>query len=236
MLIFRQLFDPQSSTYSYLLGDSDSGEAVLIDPVFEQSARDAALVRELGLKLAYTLETHVHADHVTGGATLRAHLGSKIALGAASGAEGADRYLNDRDRVTFGKRYLEVRATPGHTNGCVSYVLDNESMAFTGDCLLIRGCGRTDFQQGDPRSMYRSVHTRIFSLPENCLIYPAHDYRGLMLTSVAEERQFNPRLGGQLSEDDFVGYMSNLGLPHPKQMDIAVPANLKCGQIGRAHV
>ena len=229
MLIFRQLFDPQSSTYSYLLGDKESGEAVLIDPVFEQSARDAALVRELGLKLAYTLETHVHADHVTGGATLRAHLGSKIALSAASGAEGADRYLGDRDRVVFGKRYLEVRATPGHTNGCVTYVLDNESMAFTGDCLLIRGCGRTDFQQGDPRSMYRSVHTRIFSLPENCLIYPAHDYRGLMLTSVGEERQFNPRLGGQLSEDDFVGYMSNLGLPHPKQMDIAVPANLKCG-------
>jgi sulfur dioxygenase len=229
LLIFRQLFDPQSSTYSYLLGDSDSRDAVLIDPVFEQAARDAALVRELNLKLVYTLETHVHADHVTGAANLRSHLGSKIALCAMSGAEGADRYLNDRERVSFGKRYLEVRSTPGHTNGCVTYVLDNETMAFTGDCLLIRGCGRTDFQQGDPRSMYRSVHTRIFSLPENCLLYPAHDYRGLMLTSVGEERKFNPRLGGQLSEDDFVGYMSNLGLPHPKQMDIAVPANLKCG-------
>jgi sulfur dioxygenase len=229
LLIFRQLFDPQSSTYSYLLGDSDSGEAVLIDPVFEQAPRDAALVRELGLKLLYTLETHVHADHVTGAANLRSHLGSKITLSEASGAAGADRYLKDRERVTFGKRYLEARATPGHTGGCLTYVLDNETMAFTGDCLLIRGCGRTDFQQGDPRAMYRSVHTRIFSLPENCLIYPAHDYRGLMLTSVGEERQFNPRLGGQLSEDDFVGYMSNLGLPHPKQMDIAVPANLKCG-------
>ena len=229
MLIFRQLFDPQSSTYSYLLGDGEAGEAVLIDPVFEQAARDAALVRELGLKLVYTLETHVHADHVTGAAILRSHLGSKIALSEASGAQGGDRYLKDRDRVSFGKRYLEVRATPGHTNGCVTYVLDNESMAFTGDCLLIRGCGRTDFQQGDPRSMYRSVHMRIFSLPENCLVYPAHDYRGLMLTSVGEERRFNPRLGGELSEDDFVGYMSNLGLPHPKQMDIAVPANMKCG-------
>ena len=229
MLVFRQLFDPQSSTYSYLLGDGDSGEAVLIDPVFEQTARDAALVRELGLKLVYTLETHVHADHVTGAATLRSHLGSKIALAAASGAEGADRYLADRDRVAFGKRYLEVRSTPGHTSGCLTYVLDNETMAFTGDCVLIRGCGRTDFQQGDPRAMYRSVHTKILSLPANCLLYPAHDYRGLMLTSVGEERQFNPRFGGQLSEDDFVGYMSNLGLPHPKQMDIAVPANLKCG-------
>ncbi len=229
MLVFRQLFDPQSSTYSYLLGDGDSGEAVLIDPVFEQTARDAALVRELGLKLVYTLETHVHADHVTSAATLRSHLGSKIALSKASGAEGADRYLGDRDRVAFGKRYLEVRSTPGHTNGCLTYVLDNETMAFTGDCVLIRGCGRTDFQQGDPRAMYRSVHTKILSLPANCLLYPAHDYRGLMLTSVGEERQFNPRFGGQLSEDDFVGYMSNLGLPHPKQMDIAVPANLKCG-------
>jgi len=229
LLIFRQLFDPQSSTYSYLLGDGAGGEAVLIDPVYEQAPRDSALVRELGLKLQCTLETHVHADHVTGASALKGRLGSKIALGAASGADGADRYLEDRERVAFGKRYLEVRSTPGHTNGCVTYVLDNESMAFTGDCLLIRGCGRTDFQQGSPRTMYRSVHTQIFSLPEACLLYPGHDYRGLMVTSVGEERRFNPRLGGQLSEDDFVGYMRNLGLPHPKQMDIAVPANLKCG-------
>ena len=229
VLIFRQLFDPQSSTYSYLLADGDTSEAVLIDSVFEQAPRDSALVRELGLKLQFTLETHVHADHVTGAATLRSHLGSRIALGAASGTAGADCFLDDHERVVFGKRYLEVRSTPGHTNGCVTYVLDNESMAFTGDCLLIRGCGRTDFQQGDPRAMYRSVHTKILSLPEACLLYPGHDYRGLMVTSVGEERRFNPRLGGQLSEDDFVGYMRNLGLPHPKQMDIAVPANLKCG-------
>jgi sulfur dioxygenase len=230
LLIFRQLFDPQSSTYSYLLGDSESGEAVLIDPVFEQAPRDRALIRELGLNLQCTLETHVHADHVTGASILKEHLGSKIALGSASGAEGADRYLEDRDRVAFGRRYLQVRPTPGHTNGCITYALDNESMAFTGDCLLIRGCGRTDFQQGDPRTMYRSVHTQIFSLPEACLLYPGHDYRGLSVTSVGEERRFNPRLGGQLSEEDFVGYMRNLGLPHPKQMDIAVPANLKSGK------
>ena len=230
MLIFRQLFDPQSSTYSYLLADPETADAVLIDPVFEQVPRDSALLRELGLKLLFTLESHVHADHVTGASLLKQRLGSRIALSGASGAEGADRYLADRERVVFGKRYLEVRATPGHTNGCVTYVLDNESMAFTGDCLLIRGCGRTDFQQGDPRAMYRSVHTQIFSLPESCLLYPGHDYRGLSVTSMAEERRFNPRLGGQLSEDDFVGYMRNLGLPHPKQMDIAVPANLKCGR------
>jgi glyoxylase-like metal-dependent hydrolase (beta-lactamase superfamily II)/rhodanese-related sulfurtransferase len=230
MLIFRQLFDPQSSTYSYLLADPETAEAVLIDPVFEQVPRDSALLRELGLKLLFTLESHVHADHVTGAWLLKQRLGSRIALSGAGGAEGADRYLADRERVAFGKRYLQVRATPGHTDGCVTYVLDNETMAFTGDCLLIRGCGRTDFQQGDPRAMYRSVHTQIFSLPESCLLYPGHDYRGLSVTSVAEERRFNPRLGGQLSEDDFVGYMRNLGLPHPKQMDIAVPANMKCGQ------
>ena len=134
------------------------------------------------------------------------------------------------DRIAFGARYVEVRATPGHTHGCISYVLDNESMAFTGDCLLIRGCGRTDFQQGDAHVMYHSVHTQLFTLPDACLLYPAHDYRGLSVTSVAEEKRFNPRLGGAISESDFVGYMNNLNLPHPKQIDAAVPANLRCGE------
>jgi rhodanese-related sulfurtransferase len=146
------------------------------------------------------------------------------------GAEGADRYLVHGDRVGFGKRYLTVRATPGHTAGCLTYILDDESRAFTGDCLLIRSAGRTDFQQGSAAALYRSVHTQIFSLPAACLLYPAHDYRGLTVTSVAEERQFNPRLGGELSEQDFAGYMANLGLPHPKKIDVAVPANLRCGQ------
>ena len=230
MLLFRQLFDPHSSTYSYLLGDPRSREAILIDPVFEQARRDAALVEELDCKLRATLETHVHADHVTGAWLLKRRFGSKIALCAQSGAEGADRYLGHGDRVEFGKRYLETRATPGHTRGCVTYVLDDESIAFTGDCLLIRGSGRTDFQQGDAREMYRSVRSQILTLPPTCLLYPAHDYRGLTVTSVAEERRFNPRLGGDIGEGDFVGYMSNLGLPHPKLMDIAVPANLRCGQ------
>src|SRR5438309_5716619 len=230
MLIFRQLFDPQSSTYSYLLGDSRAREAVLIDPVFEQARRDAALVSELGLTLLATLETHVHADHITGAWLLKRQFGSAIGLSAASGAEGADRYLAHGDRVKFGARYLEVRATPGHTHGCVTYVLDDESMAFTGDCLLIRGSGRTDFQQGDPRAMYSSVRSQILTLPPACLLYPAHDYRGLTVTSVAEEGRFNPRLGGAIGECDFVGYMNNLGLPHPKLIDIAVPANLRCGR------
>src|SRR5438552_3713987 len=160
MLIFRQLFDPQSSTYSYLLGDARAKEAVLIDPVFEHVRRDAALIAELELKLIATLETHIHADHVTGAWLLKRQFDSAICLSAASGAEGADRYLAHGDRVQFGSRYLETRATPGHTHGCVTYVLDDESMAFTGDCLLIRGSGRTDFPQGDPPEMYRSVRSQ----------------------------------------------------------------------------
>lgn len=228
MLIFRQLVDLQSSTYTYLLGDS--GEAVLIDPVFEQVQRDAALLDELGLRLRWTLDTHVHADHVTAAWLLKQRAGSAIALGGDSGAEGFDRALRDGDRVEFGRRSLAVRATPGHTAGCLTYVLDDDSMAFTGDCLLVRGCGRTDFQGGDARALYRSVHGRIFTLPDPCRLYPAHDYRGVTVSTVGEERRFNPRLGGDLSEDDFAGYMRNLGLPHPKQMAIAVPANLRCGR------
>ena len=232
MLVFRQLFDPTSSTYTYLLGCGSTREALLIDPVFEQVRRDGALVAELGLTLSWTLDTHVHADHVTGAWLLKQRLGSRIALSAASGASGADRLLQDGDRIEFGRRALEVRSTPGHTSGCVTYVLDDESMAFTGDCLMIRGSGRTDFQQGDPRALYRSVRSRIFSLPESCLLYPAHDYRGLTVSSVVEEKTFNPRLGGEIAENDYVGYMKNLDLPHPKKIDEAVPANLRCGQPG----
>lgn len=229
-MVFRQLFDPQSSTYTYLLGDAASREAVLIDPVFEQVRRDAALVEELGLKLLWTLETHVHADHVTGAWLLRQKLGSRIALSQAGGAEGADRHLAHGEKIQFGQRHLEARATPGHTSGCMTYVLDDRSMAFTGDALLIRGCGRTDFQQGDPRTLFRSVREQVFSLPDACLLYPGHDYRGLTVTSVGEEKRYNPRLAESVGEGDFVGYMNHLGLPHPKQMDAAVPANLQCGR------
>jgi sulfur dioxygenase len=230
MLVFRQLFDAISSTYTYLLGDRDSGQALLIDPVFEQARRDGALLRELGLTLVATLETHVHADHVTGAWLHRQRTGSRIAVAAASGAQGIDLPLRDGDRVAFGRRHVQVRTTPGHTDGCLTFVLDDETMAFTGDALLIRGCGRTDFQQGDPAALYRSVRGRILSLPAACLLYPAHDYSGRMVTTVDEERRFNPRFGGDSSETDFVGYMNHLGLPHPKQMDVAVPANLRCGR------
>jgi sulfur dioxygenase len=229
-MIFRQLFEPQSSTFTYLLADSATREALLIDPVFEQARRDAALVEELGLELAWTLETHVHADHVTGAWLLKERLGSRIAISAASGAEGADRYLEPAEKIIFGRRHVEARATPGHTSGCMTYVLDDRSMAFTGDALLIRGCGRTDFQQGDPQTLFRSVRGQIFTLPDHCTLYPGHDYRGLTATSVAEEKRYNPRLGEAILEQDFVGYMKHLGLPHPKQMALAVPANLKCGK------
>ena len=230
MLVFRQLFDQVSSTYTYVLGDSDSGEAVVIDAVYEQAGRDQALLDELGLKLVSVIDTHCHADHVTGAWLLKYHTGAKIGISEKAGVEGADRLLTHGNRINFGSRYLKARETPGHTNGCMTYVMDDESMAFTGDTLLIRGCGRTDFQQGDARALYRSIQTQILALPDQTKLYPGHDYKGITMTSVAEEKQFNPRLGGQISEQDFVGYMDNLGLAHPKQIDIALPANLRCGR------
>jgi glyoxylase-like metal-dependent hydrolase (beta-lactamase superfamily II)/rhodanese-related sulfurtransferase len=230
MFVFRQLFDTTSSTYTYLLGDGTRDEALLVDPVFEHVRRDSALLRELGLRLVATLETHVHADHITGAWLLRQRHGSAIALGANAGAQGADRYLAHGDRIDFGGRALRARATPGHTSGCMTYVLDDERMAFTGDALLIRGCGRTDFQQGSPARLYRSVHEQILSLPPQCLLYPGHDYKGLTVTCVEEERRYNPRFGGASNESDFTGYMTHIDLPHPKLMDVAVPANLRCGR------
>ncbi len=230
MLVFRQLFDPESSTYTYLLGESTTRWSILIDPVFELARRDLALLNELDLKLDCVLETHCHADHVTSAWLLKQHTGAVIAVSANAGIDGADRYLQRGDRIAFGKRYVEVRETPGHTNGCVTYVLDDESMAFTGDAVLIRGCGRTDFQQGDPARLYQSIRTQVFSLPDTTRLFPGHDYNGLTVTSVGEEKRFNPRCGGQISEGDFTGYMNNLGLDHPKKLDIAVAANLRCGR------
>jgi sulfur dioxygenase len=231
-LIFRQLFDADSSTYTYLLADLVSRQAVLIDPVFEQHRRDRALIEELDLTLVATLDTHCHADHVTGAWLMQHALGSKIGISGRYGdmVTGADYLLDHGDRVTFGERALEVRATPGHTDGCITYVLDDHSMAFTGDCLLIRGAGRCDFQQGNAQTMYASITEQIFTLPDDCIIWPAHDYSGRTASSVGEEKAHNPRIGGQADETDFVGYMENLGLPHPKKIDIAIPANCVCGQ------
>lgn len=229
-MIFRQLFDPASCTYTYLLGDEPSGEAVLIDCVFEQHARDAALVRELGLKLTLTLDTHCHADHVTGAWLMRAALGSRIGLSGVYGADNVDVPMAHGDIVRFGACALELRATPGHTNGCLSLVMLDHAMVFTGDALLVRGAGRTDFQSGDPHRLFQSIREQLLTLPDDCAVYPAHDYEGRTSSTVGEERRFNPRIGGGAREEDFVGYMNNLGLPHPKQLAVALPANLRSGE------
>jgi glyoxylase-like metal-dependent hydrolase (beta-lactamase superfamily II)/rhodanese-related sulfurtransferase len=229
-MIFRQLFDSRSSTYTYLLADAATRDALLIDPVFEQYPRDAALVRELGLTLRHTLETHVHADHVTAAWLFHERLGSAIVVPADAGVDGADRLVGEGDVVAFGGESLTVLSTPGHTRACVSYLTADRKAVFTGDSLMIRGAGRTDFQHGDAHRMYRSVRDQLFALPDDCIVYPAHDYAGRLASSIAEERAYNPRLGGARSEADFVGFMANLGLPHPKQIDVAVPANLRCGR------
>ncbi|MBL8384086.1 MAG: MBL fold metallo-hydrolase [Burkholderiales bacterium] len=228
-MIFRQLFDATSSTYTYLLGDATTGQAVLIDPVLEQVRRDLALAADLNLAVIATLDTHVHADHVTGAAAIRKRTGAAVCISRASGATEADRWLDHGDRVAFGGHHLEARATPGHTAGCMTFVLDDASMAFTGDCLLIRGSGRTDFQGGSAAALFASVHEQIYSLPPACLLYPGHDYRGITATSVDEERRCNPRLADRVLLADFEGHMRHLRLAHPKRIDEAVPANLRCG-------
>jgi glyoxylase-like metal-dependent hydrolase (beta-lactamase superfamily II)/rhodanese-related sulfurtransferase len=233
-MIFRQLFDQTSSTYTYLLADERTREAVLIDPVFEQHARDAALLRELGLVLRYTLDTHCHADHVTGAWLMKAALGSKIGLSPAYGAENVDLPLAHGDTIRFGDQVLEVRATPGHTDGCLSFVTQDHGKVFTGDALLVRGAGRTDFQQGDARRLFHSIREQLFTLPDECAVYPGHDYEGRTQTTIGEERRHNPRIGGGAREEDFVGYMSNLGLPHPKQLAVALPANMVAGRPAEA--
>jgi glyoxylase-like metal-dependent hydrolase (beta-lactamase superfamily II)/rhodanese-related sulfurtransferase len=229
-MIFRQLFDQVSSTYTYLLADEGTREAVLVDSVFEQHVRDAALIRELGLTLTNTLDTHCHADHVTGAWLMKKAVGSKIGLAAAYKADNVDRPLKHGDVIRFGACSLEVRATPGHTNGCLSFVTADHKMVFTGDALLVRGAGRTDFQQGSAPSLFRSIRDQLFTLPDDCIVYPGHDYSGRTSSTIGEERAFNPRIGGNAREEDFVGYMQNLGLPHPKQLAVALPANMRSGQ------
>lgn len=227
-MLFRQLFDAESSTYTYLLADPNTREAVLIDPVRDQVERDIKLLDELGLRLVYTLDTHVHADHITSSGVLRRRLGSKTVISAKAGAECADIMVKQDDVIRFGNQALEARETPGHTSGCTTYVTADRAMAFTGDALLIRGCGRTDFQQGDARALYRSIRDQIFTLPPDTLIYPGHDYRGQTVSTVGEEARLNPRLAKK-TEDEFAAIMGELHLAKPKKIDVAVPANLHCG-------
>ena len=229
-LLLRQLFDAATGSFTYLLADGASGEGVLIDSVFEQHERDLSLIQELDIRLVACLDTHVHADHVTGSWLMHRATGCAIGLAATAGAEQVSLPLGPGDQVRFGGRDLEVRSTPGHTDGCLSYVLDDRSMAFTGDALLIRGCGRCDFQQGNAHTLYRSITEQLFSLPESCLLYPGHDYTGRGVSSVAEERAFNVRLGGAANERDFVGHMEAMKLPHPHRIAEALPGNLRSGK------
>ena len=232
-MIFRQLFEPVSSTYTYLVGCEQTGQAALIDPVLESVERDLNLVRELGLTLASTMETHIHADHVTGAGRLRAFSGSKAGFPAASGADFVDFTITEGSPLSVGQLQLRPIYTPGHTDDHHAYVVDSEgaSRVFTGDALLIEGCGRTDFQNGDAATLYRSVHNKIFALGDETLVYPAHDYNQRFVSSVAQERARNPRLGGGKSVEEFVAIMGALNLPRPKKMDVAVPANRQCGEI-----
>lgn len=229
-MICRQLFDQISCTYTYLLADQATHEAVFIDTVFEQHTRDAALCRELGLKLLYVLDTHCHADHVTGAWLMKTEFGCKVGLSRAYGAENIDLPLDHGDEIRFGTQTLDVRATPGHTSGCLSFVSADKKMVFTGDALLVRGAGRTDFQQGDACRLFRSIREQLFTLPDDCVIYPGHDYEGRTSSTIGEERVYNSRIGGEAREEDFVGYMRNLALPHPKQIAVAVPANMRAGE------
>lgn len=228
-MIFRQLYDSVSSTYTYLLADENSCEALLIDPVFEQIQRDLALLRELNLTLKVVLDTHAHADHVTAAWMLKQKTGCLIALADAIGAQNVDLPLKHGDVIGVSGVSLDVLATPGHTNGCLSFVLPDRSMVFTGDALLIRGCGRSDFQEGDAARLFHSITGQIFVLPDDCAIYPAHDYSGRTRSSVAEEKSHNPRVGGAANERDFVQYMNAMQLPHPKKIDEALPANMRSG-------
>jgi len=227
-LVFSQLFDPETWTFTYLLGCQETKEAVLVDPVLEQKDRDLTVLRELGLNLRYVVNTHAHADHITSGGLIRKELPEvRTVISKASGAK-ADVQVEPGEKVTFGRFSIEALATPGHTDGCMSWLLrGSPSMVFTGDALLIRGCGRTDFQAGDAGKLYESVHSKLFSLPGDTVVYPGHDYKGRNVSTIDEEKRFNPRL--TKSKDEFVKLMSELNLPYPKKIDIAVPANMVCG-------
>ncbi|XP_012941863.1 persulfide dioxygenase ETHE1, mitochondrial [Aplysia californica] len=225
--LFRQLLEYKSYTYTYLLADTHSMEAILIDPVIDTVDRDVRLVKDLGLKLIAAANTHVHADHITGTGELKKRVpGCLSYIAEVSGAQ-ADVKVKEHDIIKFGRFQLEARSTPGHTDGCMTYVWHEKGMVFTGDALLIRGCGRTDFQQGSASTLYDSVHQKILSLPEHYCVFPAHDYTGQTMSTVGEEKQFNPRLSKPKSE--FVEIMTKLNLPYPKQIDVALPANLVCG-------
>ena len=230
-MIFRQLFEPESSTYTYLVACGETAQAVLVDPVLETVERDLAVLRDLGLTLEYTLETHIHADHVTSACRLRSLTGCKVAYPEMDGLACADVAVSEADPLRVGRLTLQPLFTPGHTDAHHSYLVDlpGALRVFTGDALLIDGCGRTDFQDGDAAALYRSIHEKIFTLPGETIVCPAHDYQHRHASTVAQERERNPRLGGGRTLEEFLEIMANLNLPYPKRIDVAVPANRLCG-------
>ncbi len=226
-MIFRQLFESLSNTYTYLLGCEETGHAMLIDPVITSTDRDLAELRRLGLNLVYSLETHIHADHITAALELKKRVGSKIAAPAFDRRPCTDLGVEEGKPLRMGSVTLQPLHTPGHTDGHFAYLCGDR--VFTGDALLIEGCGRTDFQNGDADALFRSVKEKLFSLPDDCLVYPAHDYNDRRVSSIAQEKKRNPRVGNNRTLEDFREIMANLNLPYPKFMDYAVPGNQQCG-------
>lgn len=231
-MLFKQLFEPDSSTYTYLLACENTGQCVLIDPVIDTVERDLGMLQALGLKLTYSLETHIHADHLTGAKKLRELTGSKIAVPAMDRLPCADLGVEEGKPFRVGDIQLQPIYSPGHTNTHHAYVLESglQKILFSGDALLIEACGRTDFQSGDPVALYKTIKEKFFTLPDETLVYPTHDYEGRCITSIAQEKQRNPRVGQNQSQQAFVDIMNNLDLPYPRKIDFAVPGNQACGQ------
>jgi glyoxylase-like metal-dependent hydrolase (beta-lactamase superfamily II) len=227
-MIFRQLFEPLSSTYTYLVGCEQTGQALLIDPVVNSVERDLQAVQSLGLQLALTVETHIHADHITGALQLKARTGCRVGAPAIDGLPCVDEPIEEARPLQLGSVTLQPLHTPGHTDGHFAYVCGDR--VFSGDALLIDGCGRTDFQNGSAQQLYASVTGKLFTLPDDHLVYPGHDYQGRRVSSIAQEKARNPRLGQGKSLDEFVAIMAGLKLPYPKFIDFAVPGNRACGE------
>ncbi len=228
-MLFRQLFDLETSTYTYLIADMLTGEAALVDPVLENVERDYRLIQELGLTLIFCLETHVHADHITGAGKLRELTNCLNLVPFKAKIDCADRHLQDQEVLQVGNIIIKAIATPGHTDCHFAYLV-NQTHILTGDALFIRGCGRTDFQSGDAGILYDSIYQKLFTLPDDTLVYPGHDYRGHTVSTIGEEKQHNPRLAHQ-DRQDFINIMNNLNLPDPLKIMEAVPANQQCGKI-----
>ncbi|NMG08415.1 FAD/NAD(P)-binding protein [Brasilonema sp. UFV-L1] len=228
-MLFRQLFDKESSTYTYLIADPDTSTAILVDPVLEQVERDLQILRELGLTLRYCLETHIHADHITGSGQLRSFTGCLSIMPENAEITSADRYIVDGEVLLLGNLQIQAIATPGHTDTHMAYLV-NGTHLLTGDALFIRGCGRTDFQNGDAGLLYDVVTQKLFTLPDDTLVYPGHDYQGRTVSTIGEEKRWNPRFAGR-SRSQFIELMNNLKLPLPKKMLEALPANQRCGKV-----